>query len=347
MIKIYGGDKQFSSWSMRAIILLEESGVEFDYKMIGLDWPVKYLDNNKIEIITQESGYDLPEEPASGCGCQLTQLLKEDDTGLIKSSFTNYLPRVPVFIDTENGVVISDILAMERYLYEQYNINLLHKNIKRKYEILTYCSHIHADLLPLMSGMSFSNSFRNIDKSEISEEAFIQLNEEIDLLDNILNTYNSDYLFSENISFADIMFSPLAQAIRGWNIEIKSKNLDSYLTRILNHSSIKKYLTEANIFYDNINNSKVNSPKWIVSHYRYHEGLKMLNNPKYDIYHILDNVIAEKIYHLSKENKSTDDIVSILTKEYDADSEEIKRDVMDFFDLIHPNKMYTTALSNE
>ncbi|HCT0479730.1 thioredoxin domain-containing protein [Staphylococcus pseudintermedius] len=60
MIKLYGGDKQFSSWSMRAYILLEESKIDYSYKMIGLDWPVKYHENGDIEIITGENDYEIP-----------------------------------------------------------------------------------------------------------------------------------------------------------------------------------------------------------------------------------------------------------------------------------------------
>ncbi|EGQ2920352.1 glutathione S-transferase, partial [Staphylococcus pseudintermedius] len=115
MIKLYGGDKQFSSWSMRAYILLEESKIDYSYKMIGLDWPVKYHENGDIEIITGENDYEIPKEPASGCGCQLTQILKNDSTALIQNSFTKFLPRVPILVDTTNEVVISDILVMEQY----------------------------------------------------------------------------------------------------------------------------------------------------------------------------------------------------------------------------------------
>ncbi|EGQ3274459.1 glutathione S-transferase family protein, partial [Staphylococcus pseudintermedius] len=225
MIKLYGGDKQFSSWSMRAYILLEESKIDYSYKMIGLDWPVKYHENGDIEIITGENDYEIPKEPASGCGCQLTQILKNDSTALIQNSFTKFLPRVPILVDTTNEVVISDILVMEQYLRDFYNVNLLTKSTKTKYEILTFCSHIHADLLPLMSEMSFSNSFRSPNKKDIGEIGITQLNETLTLLDNILDNYRKNYLFDDCLTFADVMFAPIAKQIEGWNIEINNPKI--------------------------------------------------------------------------------------------------------------------------
>lgn len=346
MIILYGGDKQFSSWSMRAYILLAESNLNFEYKMIGLDWPVKYHEDGSIEILTGEDDFEIPEEPASGCGCQFTQIVNNDTTNLIKNSFTKYLPRVPILVDTDNDVVVSDVLAMEDYLRNKYNVNLLSDNIKNSYEILNFCSHIHADILPLMSEMSYSNSFRNPNPNDIGEKGKVQLRETLDLIGNTLNHYKGSYLFGNQITFADIMFAPIAQQFYGWNIVIDNIKVKDYIRNILNHPSIKRYLDEAKEFYNNINNSIVNSPKWIVSHYRYHPTLKMLNNPKYDIYHILDNDISEILYELSIENYSVGEIIEHLSNQFQVDKNLIRDDINEFFKKIHPNTMYKDKLKN-
>lgn len=346
MIKLYGGDKQFSSWSMRAYVLLEESKLKFDYKMIGLDWPVKYHENGDIEILTGEDDFEIPEEPASGCGCQYTQIINNDSTNLIKQSYTKYLPRVPILVDTETKVVVSDVLAIEDYLRNRYNVNLLSEDLKTSYEILNFCSHIHADILPLMSEMSYSNSFRNPDNKYIGEKGRVQLQETLELISHTLTHYNGKYLFGNSVTFADIMFAPIAQQIFGWKIEMSDEKLINYINDILQYPSIKKYLDEAKEFYNNISNSKINSPKWIVSHYRYHPKLKMLNNPKYDIYHILENDISELIYTLAIKNYNNNDIVEHICDQFQVDRNEVANDVTEFFDKIHPDTMYKDKLKN-
>lgn len=346
MIKLYGGDKQFSSWSMRAFILLEESKIDYEYTLIGLDWPVKYHTDGRIEILTGENDYDIPEEPASGCACQLTQIIINDSTNLIKKSFTELLPRVPILVDTEKEVVISDILVMEDYLRNNYGVNLLSNIIKTKYEILTFCSHIHADLLPLMSEMSYSNSFRNPNKKDIGGSGITQLNETLMLIESILSKYEKRFLFENRITFADIMFAPIAQQIQGWKINIGNTRVENYISLLLNHHSIKNYILDAQQFYINIEKAKKDSPKWIVSHYRYHPKLKMLNNPKYDVYHILDNDISELLYNLALKNKSKAEIVDFITDKFQIDKEIVTRDVEEFFEKIHPNTMYSGKLKN-
>ncbi|HDU1368109.1 TPA: glutathione S-transferase family protein, partial [Staphylococcus pseudintermedius] len=121
-----------------------------------------------------------------------------------------------------------------------------------------------------MSEMSFSNSFRSPNKKDIGEIGITQLNETLTLLDNILDNYRKNYLFDDCLTFADVMFAPIAKQIEGWNIEINNPKIEKYIKRVLNHDSIRKYISDAKQFYDNISKSEVNSPKWIVSHYRYH-----------------------------------------------------------------------------
>ncbi|EGQ3316428.1 PqqD family protein, partial [Staphylococcus pseudintermedius] len=118
------------------------------------------------------------------------------------------------------------------------------------------------------------------------------------------------------------------------------------IKRVLNHDSIRKYISDAKQFYDNISKSEVNSPKWIVSHYRYHPQLKMLNNPKYDVYHILNNPTSELFYSLALENNSKADIVNIISKKFNVDENVIKKDVDEFFAQIHPNTLYKDTLKN-
>ncbi|WP_368909330.1 PqqD family protein [Staphylococcus hominis] len=117
---------------------------------------------------------------------------------------------------------------------------------KIKYEILTFCSHINADLLPLMSKMSFSNSFRSPNKKDIGEIGITQLNETLSLLDNILNNPTSELFYSlalENNSKADIVNI----VSRKFNIDVNviKKDVDEFFAQIHPNSLYTETLKNA------------------------------------------------------------------------------------------------------
>ncbi|HDR8198028.1 TPA: PqqD family peptide modification chaperone [Bacillus thuringiensis] len=340
MLTLIIGDKQFSSWSMRASIILKEKKVPYQEIIAGLDWPIKFTDSGLIPINAKDD-YDLPKEPASGCGCQLTQLLKIDNTQLLKGSIVEHLPRVPILIDDETNVVICDSLAISDYLEENFNEfpTLLSTDIVKRNDIRVFSNHIHADLLPLMSGMSYSNSFRGVDKQEIPEDALEQLEETLQLLKQTLErkkkkNWLGQFLFGD-FSLADAMFSPIAQQIKGWNIEIQSKEVADYIDSLLNRETIKSYLNQANKPYELLKQAEKDSPAWIARHYRFWEEISMLHNSKKDVYHILDE-IGVIFYTLAFEGNSKEEIVNTITKKFNIEKNVAIKDVDEFFSKLHP-----------
>ncbi|WP_146551435.1 PqqD family peptide modification chaperone [Rummeliibacillus sp. SL167] len=349
MLYLIIGDKQFSSWSMRASIILKEKEVPYTELLAGLDWPIKFLETG-ITPINKKGDYDLPKEPACGCGCQLTQLIKMDPTDLIRGSIVEHLPRVPILIDTNTDAVICDVLAISEYLEENFQNypSLLGSDPRKRNDIRVFSGHIHADLLPLMSGISYSHSFRNPIGHEIDEETKNQIDETITLLEKTLkrksfNNWEGDYLFGE-FSLADAMFAPIAQQFKGWNIKIKDSEIKRYLDVLLKRFSVSSYLQEANTPYELLRDSIENSTTWISRHYRYWPEIGMIHNISTSVYHILDDVSRE-MFELAYEGKSEQDIIDILLEEYNVDFNTLKQDVTDFFIRIHPNNIVKNDFS--
>lgn len=346
MIYLIIGDKQFSSWSMRASIILKEKNIPYTEVLASLDWPIKFSDKGTVIPINKKEEYDLPKEPASGCGCQLTQLLKIDPSKKLKGSIVESLPRVPILIDTNTEVVICDVLAINEYLEETYKEfdSLLSEDLIKRSDIRVFSSHIHADLLPLMSGISYSHSFRKPDfaSHEQDEETTSQIQETLTLLENTLKRkkekgWKGDFLFGD-FSLADAMFAPIAQQFKGWKIEIKNLFVSVYLENLLNRESIFHYLKEANNPYELLAGAEVGSPSWIAFHYRYLSEFGMIHNINTSVYHIL-NEHGKLLYELAKNNSSFEEMIAYVINEYDIDSCEASRDILEFFETIHPSNI--------
>lgn len=343
MLTLIIGDKQFSSWSMRASIILKEKKVPYREVVAGLDWPIKFTDDGLIPINAKDE-YDLPKEPASGCGCQVTQLLKLDSTKLLKNSIVEHLPRVPILIDSDTGAVICDVLSISEYLEEGFKDYpcLLSDDVIKRSDIRVFSSHIHADLLPLMSGMSYANSFRKNDKYSIPEEAHEQLHETLELLESTLKRkvekgWSGKFLFGD-FSVADAMFSPMAQQIRGWSIEVESEEVNAYLDAVLNRESVKIYLNEAREPYLLLDETAEDSPAWIARHYRFWPEINMIHNCEKDVFHIIENEVGLSLFNLAVKGYTRDDIANTIAKEYNVKKEIILEDIDSFFADIHPNK---------
>jgi glutathione S-transferase len=351
MLTLIIGDKQFSSWSMRASIILRERKIPYREIIAGLDWPIKFTKNGIIPIKDKDD-YDLPKEPASGCGCQITQLLNIDDTQLIENSIVEHLPRVPILIDPETGAVICDVLAISEYLEENFKDypSLLSDDIVKRSDIRVFSSHIHADLLPLMSGMSYANSFRKNNQKEIPNDALEQLKETLELLENTLarkkaKGWTGEFLFGD-FSLADAMFAPIAQQIRGWNIKVTNNEVNNYLDSLLNRESIKLYLEEAKQPYKLLEEAKENSPTWIARHYRIWEEIRMIHNCENDVYHILEDDVGLLFFNLAFKGYSKEEIAKTVLNEYDVDEKTILKDIEDFFNKIHPNRVVENSLES-
>ena len=233
--------------------------------------------------------------------------------------------------------------------YKEFD-SLLSKDLIKRNDIRVFSSHIHADLLPLMSGISYSHSFRNPDFTlhKQDEETVSQIHETLVLLENTLKRkrdrgWNGDFLFGD-FSLADAMFAPIAQQFKGWKIEVSNQEVSNYLDNIVNRGTIYKYLQEARKPYVLLANAEEGSPSWIVLHYRYLPEFDMIHNINTSVYHILDEN-GKRLFELALEGSSLEEIVTFIKNEYDIDSNVARRDVLEFFETIHPSNIVENDFS--
>jgi glutathione S-transferase len=115
---LFHGDKHFSSWSMRARLVLAEKRVDHVEREIQLDWPVEFTERG-IVAWTERTLRAFSPEPAAACRCALSHLTTDPAVGaLIADGYAAAIPRVPILVDDDAGVVLTDILAIAEYLEE-------------------------------------------------------------------------------------------------------------------------------------------------------------------------------------------------------------------------------------
>lgn len=333
---LYLGDLQFSSWSFRALLVAEHKGIEFNKIEIELDWPFII---NKEGSITDINFDELFKEPASSCGCEDTQLFQHLDSKIRNASSQKIIPRVPLLEDIENNLLIYDTLAMSDYLDRKETDakykSLWPKDLERYGIIKGFVNHLHADYLLLMEEMPFSKSFRN-KKLKLSNEGKYQAKCLLSLIENY-KTNKSSSLFNE-FGIADIMLTPFAQSFKGWNFElIEYPKVEKYFNELLDNPMIASKIQVINNFYNGMNDYDEDSAQWIAKHYRYNKNYKVIHNCRTNIIHKLENNIAEKMFELAfSKELNEDNITSIISKEYNAPFDLVRKDVSVFFKTINP-----------
>lgn len=333
---LYVGDRMFSSWSVRATLVLVESGVEFLERLFELDWPVRFEGNRALPMPLSE----MDEEPASGCICEVSQLLRAEPTGLLASSFLSEIPRVPFLLDHDHKLLVGDVVAIAEYLAEEFPVakSLIGDNTKRRASIRTFVAHMHADYLPLMSGMSYSKSFRMSPKYKPTEAALYQAQILNRVLTRLLRGNHGSFLFGK-FSLADIMVAPIAQAWSGWGyLTSTSLQVQEYVKLLFQRESIAAALSDARSYYTRIQGFEEESAPWIARHYRLNTELSLIHNWRTDVFHELNTDVAVKMFTLAFEGKSDTEIVSAVVQDYEVSHSQAEKDVRDFFHSISPSR---------
>ena len=332
---LFVGDKMFSSWSVRAALVLAESGAEYEERLFELDWPVRFEANRALPMPLSQ----MDEEPASGCICEVSQLLRADSSGLLASNFLSEIPRVPFLLDVAEDTIIGDAVAIAEYLAETFTEarTLIGNDRRRRAKIRTFVAHMHADYLPLMSGMSYSKSFRKGPKHHPTEPALRQSSILNRVMSRLLADNGGPYLFGE-FSLGDIMVAPIVKAWTGWgHIQHTSKAVQRYAeTAMFTRPSIAKAFADANSYYDRVRAMPEGSPAWIARHYRLNRDLGLIHNWRTDVFHELKNDSAMTLFERASAGASASELVSVLVDGFGADPAEAADDVRDFFASISP-----------
>jgi glutathione S-transferase len=210
VLKLYIGNKNYSSWSMRPWVLLTQAGIPFEEVMVRFD--------------SFDAGSNFKNTMAS-----------ISPTG-----------KVPALVDGD--IKIWDTLAIAEYAAEQFPEKHLWPQDKAARAIArSVCAEMHAGFTGLRShcGMNIEASLPEIGQLALRDKPAVQsdLKRIIALWSELLQKHQGPMLFGE-FSVADAYFAPVCMRINTYALPVPA-NIAAYVARVTALPSVQKWIQEA------------------------------------------------------------------------------------------------------
>ena len=210
MLKLYIGNKNYSSWSMRPWVLLKQSQIPFEEVMVRFD--------------SFEAGSRFK-----------ATILAVNPTG-----------KVPALVD--EGLVVSDTLAIAEYLAEQFPEKQLWPADKAaRARARSICADMHSGFTALRSHCPM-----NIEASLADTGALLWRDQPalrtdvarlVALWDGLLKTYGGPLLFGD-FCIADAYFAPVCMRLSTYALPVPP-SIAAYVARVKALPSVKAWMDAA------------------------------------------------------------------------------------------------------
>ena len=210
MLKLYIGNKNYSSWSMRPWVLLKQSQIPFEEVMVRFD--------------SFEAGSRFK-----------ATILAVNPTG-----------KVPALVD--EGLVVSDTLAIAEYLAEQFPEKQLWPADKAaRARARSVCADMHSGFTALRSHCPM-----NIEASLADTGALLWRDQPalrtdvarlVALWDGLLKTYGGPLLFGD-FCIADAYFAPVCMRLSTYGLPVPP-SIAAYVARVKALPSVKAWMDAA------------------------------------------------------------------------------------------------------
>lgn len=209
MMRLYIGNKNYSSWSMRPWLVLQHFAIPFDEKLVPLDE------------------------------------FKSDQAFKLKMSQISPNAKVPTLVDEE--FVVWDSLAICEYLAEQHPAkNLWPLGIQQRTEARAFCAEMHSSFQTLrtLCGMNIEAELTAAGESLWQEHP--QLQADVKRIEEIWATrpHANKFLCGEHFTIADAFFAPVVTRFVTYGLPV-SANAKQYMDTILTVPAVKKWIEEA------------------------------------------------------------------------------------------------------
>lgn len=210
MPKLYIGNKNYSSWSMRPWVLMKQAGIAFEEVMVPFD------------TMDADAGFKKTIRAVSPVG------------------------RVPVLED--GAIVVYDTLAICEYLAESHPDKALWPRDKaQRAHARSICAEMHAGFGALRShcGMNIEADLREQgqiilrDKPEVRAD----LARIVQMWSALLETHGGPMLFGE-FGIADAYFAPVGVRIRTFGLPVPAA-ITAYIERVQQLPGVKAWIDEA------------------------------------------------------------------------------------------------------
>ena len=210
MLKLYIGNKNYSSWSMRPWVLLKQSNIPFEEVMVRFD------------SFDPDSSFK-------------TTIQAINPTG-----------KVPALVD--DGLVVSDTLAIAEYLAEQFPEKTLWPADKAaRARARSVCADMHSGFTGLRG-----NCPMNIEADLADAGALLWRDKPalradvarlVTLWDGLLSEYGGPMLFGE-FSIADAFFAPVCMRLSNYALPVPP-SIAAYVARVKALPGVKAWMDEA------------------------------------------------------------------------------------------------------
>ena len=210
MLKLYIGNKNYSSWSMRPWVLLKQAGIAFEEVKVRFD----------------------SFEPQS----------------TFKQSLRSVTPagKVPVLVD--DGLVIWDTLAIAEYLAEKFPDRALWpRDMKARARARSVCAEMHSGFGALRGNcpMNIEASLPQVGPLAMRDQPAVRGDVEriVAIWTELLDQYKGPMLFGD-FSIADAFFAPVCMRFRTYGFPLPARIAD-YIQRVSALPGVKPWIDDA------------------------------------------------------------------------------------------------------
>lgn len=210
MRKLYIGNKNYSSWSMRPWVLMTQAGIPFE--------------EVKLRFDSFEAG---------------SQFKKAIGT-------LNPVAKVPVLVDGD--LVVWDTLAIAEYLAETFpEKQLWPRAVADRARARSICAEMHSGFGSLRSlcGMNIEASLADVGARLLKENAGLQADVDriVQMWTGLLDAHGGPMLFDE-FSIADAYFAPVGTRIKTYGLPVTAA-VSAYIERVQALPGIKAWIDDA------------------------------------------------------------------------------------------------------
>jgi glutathione S-transferase len=210
MLELYIGNKNYSSWSMRAGVLLQQAAIPFSEVKVRFD------------SFAAGSSFKDNIDRVSPAG------------------------RVPVLVD--DGFAVWDTLAIAEYLAEKYpDKQLWPRDVKARARARSVCAEMHSGFTTLRGHcpMNIEASLPQIGALGWRDKPALRADVEriVAMWTELLETHKGPMLFGE-FSIADAYFAPVCMRLKSYALPVP-QHITEYIGRVCRLPGVKAWIDDA------------------------------------------------------------------------------------------------------
>jgi glutathione S-transferase len=210
MLKLYIGNKNYSSWSMRPWVLLKQAGIPFEEVMVRFD------------SLEAGSAFKTTIESISPVG------------------------RVPVLVD--DGFAVWDTLAIAEYVADKFpDKQLWPQDAKARARARSVCAEMHSGFAALRSAcpMNIEASLPQAGALAWRDQPAVRKDVQriVSMWTELLEEHKGPMLFGE-FSIADAYFAPVCMRLKNYALPVPG-HITDYVRRVGALSGVRAWIEDA------------------------------------------------------------------------------------------------------